>query len=72
MPYVTITTDVDVDLDEIDTEDLIEELESRGSPVPFDGRELIQKAWAADRNGNRELAYALMREFVYESLNKVV
>lgn len=33
MTYVTVNTDVDVYLDEFDTDDLIEELESRGHTV---------------------------------------
>lgn len=72
MKHVRVNTWVDVDLDDIDTKDLIDELESRGAPVPFENQELLYKAWVADRNGNPALAYTFMREFVYESLNKIV
>jgi hypothetical protein len=42
--YKTIYTEVevDVDLSEFDTDDLIEELESRGSGVTGNGKELLQ------------------------------
>ena len=48
--------EVDVNLDDFDTDELIEELESRG--VPFDGsedpddiKELIQSIWLKRRQG---------------------
>jgi hypothetical protein len=47
--------EVDVDLHDFDTEDLIEELEERGelpsSTGPYDPTELIQQIWQLRRNG---------------------
>jgi len=74
MTYRTITTevDVDVDLSEFDTADLLEELEERGRPVNFEDNETLTKIWLADREGRKDEAYALMREYVLDKLNKVV
>ncbi len=54
--YKTIYTEVevDVDLSEFDTDDLIEELESRGAGVEpefGDGKELLEKIWRKRRTG---------------------
>jgi hypothetical protein len=55
--YVTVNTwiDVDVGMDVIDTDDLIEELESRGESVaglePTDLKELTERLWIKRRNG---------------------
>jgi hypothetical protein len=47
--------EVDVDLHDFDTEDLIEELEERGelptSTGPYDSNELVQQIWMLRRNG---------------------
>jgi hypothetical protein len=74
MTYRTITTevDVDVDLSEFDTADLLEELEERGRPVNFEDNEVLTKIWLHDREGRKDKAYALMREYVLNKLNKVV
>jgi hypothetical protein len=55
--YKTIYTEVEVDvnLGDFETEDLIEELENRGelptSTGPYDPTELIQQIWQLRRNG---------------------
>jgi hypothetical protein len=74
MTYVTVTTEVDVDVDitEFDTEDLVEELERRGRPASFNDHETLTKAWLADREGRKEEAYVLLREYMLDKLNKVV
>lgn len=75
MGYKTITTevDVDVDLSDFDTEDLVEELKERGTQgVSFGDAETLTKIWRHDREGRKDEAYALMREYVLEKLNKVV
>jgi hypothetical protein len=47
--------EVDVDLHDFDTDDLIEELEERGelpsSTGPYDSNELVQQIWMLRRNG---------------------
>jgi hypothetical protein len=73
MPY--ITTEVEIDLDDFDTEDLVEELERRGkdaTSLSFDDNEALTKIWLHDREGRKDEAYALMREYVLDKLGKVV
>ena len=55
--YKTIYTEVEVDVDisEFDTEDLLDELESRGelpsSTSPYDSNQLVEQIWMRRRNG---------------------
>lgn len=74
MPYITTEVEVEVDLDDFDTEDLLEELERRGgsAPLTFDDTETLTKVWMHDREGRKDEAYALMREYVLEKLGRVV
>lgn len=69
MAYIT------VDLEQFDDEDIIDEYNARGlgedDPITAN-RELLTKIWIHDREGRKEEAYALMREFVLDALNKVV
>jgi hypothetical protein len=70
MAYIS----VEVDLEQFDDEDIRDEYNERGlgPDVPFDDREMLTKIWLHDREGRKEQAYALMREYVLEKLNKVV
>lgn len=75
MGYKTIYTEVavDVDLSDFDTEDLVEELSERGKQgLTFGDNEVLTQAWRADREGRKEEAYALLREYMLDKLNKVV
>lgn len=66
---------IEVGLDQFDDEDIREEYESRGlgdDSCAFDDREALTKIWIADREGRKEEAYALMREYVLNKLNKVI
>ncbi len=76
--YKTIYTEVqvDVDLQEFDTDDLIEELESRGSGYNTNGvdademRQVLEKIWLNRREGKdyqRELD-----QLIYGVLGKIV
>jgi hypothetical protein len=55
--YKTIYTEVEIDVDLVDfeTDDLIEELESRGKFFagvgPYDSKELVEQIWMLRRNG---------------------
>lgn len=57
--YKTVYTEVevDVDLSDFETDDLIEELEERGElssrtgPGPYDSKELVEQIWMLRRNG---------------------
>jgi len=70
--YKTVTTEVEVDIfmEEFETEDLVEELKLRG--VSIDDTETLTKAWMADREGRKDEAYAILREYMLDKLNKVV
>jgi hypothetical protein len=75
MTYRTITTEVevDVDLSEFDTDDLIEELRERSSRgVSFDDTETLTRIWQHDREGRKDEAYDLMREYVLDKLGRVM
>ncbi len=50
MPYITTQVKVDVDLGELETADLLEELESRGK-LPTTSEELVEQIWMRRRNG---------------------
>ena len=49
--------EVDIDLSDFETDDLIEELEERGElssrtgPGPYDSKELVEQIWMLRRNG---------------------
>jgi hypothetical protein len=65
--------EVDVDLSDFDTADLIEELNDRGSHgLSFDDSETLTKAWQHDREGRRDEAYAILREYMLWKLGKVI
>jgi hypothetical protein len=68
MPYVHI----DVDLEEFDDDEIREEYESRNLGGREHGDEMLTRIWIADREGRKDEAYALMREYVLDKLNKVV
>jgi hypothetical protein len=76
MPYKTVykEVDVEVDMSDFDTEDLIEELEERGelplSTGPYDSKELVQKIWMARRNGKDY--QALLDDLIYVVTGRVV
>jgi hypothetical protein len=71
MGYVTVY----VELEDFDDEDIRDEYESRNLGDDGDGftdKEKLTKIWLADREGRKDEAYALMREYVLDKLNKVV
>ena len=63
-----------VDLDQFDDEDIKEEYEARGlgDDTGWGDQEMLTKIWVHDREGRKEQAYQLMREYVYEKANKIV
>ena len=76
MPYKTIYTEVEVDvnLGDFDTSDLIEELEERGelplSTGPYDSKELVQKIWMARRQGKDY--QALLDDLIYSVTGQII
>lgn len=71
MTYKTI--EVEVDMCDFDTDDLVAELERRGREVSgSDETEVLTKAWLADREGRKNEAYTILREYMLEKLGKVI
>ncbi len=50
MPYITAKVEIDVDLGEFETADLLDELESR-EKLPTTSEELVEQIWMRRRNG---------------------
>jgi hypothetical protein len=74
MTYITVNTDVDIDLYDIETDDLIDELERRGKEtskqLDFEHRELIEKIWMNRRTGKGYQAE--LDQLIYNVLGKVI
>jgi hypothetical protein len=74
--YKTIYTEVevDVDLSDFETDDLIEELESRGAlPVDsnYDAKDLLQAIWLKRRLGRVDYQTEL-DQLIYAGLGRIV
>jgi hypothetical protein len=74
--YKTVYTEVEVDVDlgDFDTEDLIDELESRGElPVDnnIDAKSLLESIWLKRRVGRTDYQFEL-DQLIYAGLGKVV
>jgi hypothetical protein len=73
--YKTVYTEVevDVDLSDFDTDDLIEELESRGSGVMDygDGKEILQAIYEKRRLGRTDYQTEL-DQLIYIALGKII
>lgn len=82
MTRVTVNVDVDVHLDDVDTDDLVEELESRGVPVsskkaevpPLNGEEThpLHEIFYAFKFGLTDRATELSRAYVCDELGVVL
>lgn len=77
MPTVYKEFEVDVDLDDFETDDLIEELERRGKDYNTNGvdadamREVLEQIWQKRRNGNNDYQREL-DQLIWGVLGKVV
>jgi hypothetical protein len=77
MPTVYVETEVDVELSDFDTEDLVNELERRGRDyntrsVDADQmRELLESIWLKRRNGNTDYQREL-DALIWGVLGKVI
>lgn len=72
MTYITV--DVDIDISEFDTDDLLDELESRGklpAEDSFDANELLTAIWLKRRQGNNNYQEEL-DQLIYQVLGHVV
>jgi FAD/FMN-containing dehydrogenase len=73
MTYITV--EVDVDMDNFSDEEIRDEYNERGlsgGGSLSDEHETLTKIWLHDREGRKDEAYALMREYVLDKLNKVI
>ncbi|KAA0014399.1 hypothetical protein F0A17_01755 [Billgrantia pellis] len=81
MPYITV--DVDVELDEFDTDDLREELRRRGASAdtlpegfdPIEGKgtvELAEACFEARRRGDDDRALELIDRLIYAALGRII
>jgi hypothetical protein len=74
--YKTVYTEVEVDVDlgDFETEDLIDELENRGelpsSTGLYDSNELVQKIWQLRRNGKDY--QRLLDDLIYAVTGQIV
>jgi hypothetical protein len=76
--YKTVYTEVevDVDLSDFETDDLIEELEERGElpsrtgPGPYDTKELVEQIWMRRRNG-QDYNYPL-DQLIYNVTGRII
>ena len=74
MVSVYTEVEVDVDLADFDTDDLLDELESRGSlPVEgsIDAKEIVETIWRKRRLGNHDYQTELDK-LIYAVLGRVV
>jgi hypothetical protein len=77
MPTVYVETEVDVELSDFDTEDLVNELERRGRDYNTRGvdadqmRELLESIWLKRRNGNTDYQREL-DALIWGVLGKVI
>jgi len=74
MPYITVSTEVDVDVDisEFETDELVEELERRGSGVTDfgDGVELLETIYQKRRLGKDYQTE--LDQLIWRGLGKVI
>ena len=74
--YKTIYTEVEVDVDlgDFETEDLLDELESRGAlPVDsgYDAKDLLEAIWLKRRMGRTDYQTEL-EQLIYAGLGKII
>jgi len=67
MPYVS----VDIDLSDIDTEDLIEELRTRRKEIEFEiQNELVRKIYEKRRNGQDHQEE--LNQLIYDTVGRII
>jgi hypothetical protein len=74
MARVYTDVEVDVDLTDFETEDLIDELESRGdlpTDNDFDAKEMLNAIWLKRRLGNHDYQTEL-DQLIYHVIGKVI
>jgi polyhydroxyalkanoate synthesis regulator phasin len=70
MVYRTVDVEVDIDLTDFETEDLIDELENRGHMSDTASKEIVETIYQKRRNG-KDFSYEL-DQLIYTVLGKIV
>ena len=72
MPYITVSKeiDVDVDIEEFDDNDLLDEIESRGLGMSSESIKIIEKIWQLRRT-NQPYDH-LMDDLIGSTIGKLV
>jgi hypothetical protein len=72
MVYRTISTEVEVDVDlvDFDTDDLIDELENRGHMADTNSKEIVESIYQKRRNGKDYQSE--LDQLIYAVLGKIV
>lgn len=69
---VSVSAWVDVDLDEIDTDDLMEELKSRNKGVPEVNIEDVREMFYAFKLGKTDLAMELAKKIACDHMGRIL
>jgi len=70
MPTVSTTIDVDVDLDQFETDDLLDELESRGEVFQTESKSILEEIYLLRRTG---LDYQRqLDDLIYRVLGRII
>lgn len=70
MPTVYTEVEVDVSLSDFETDDLIEELESRGE-VTGDSKELVEQMYDAYRAGRHDQVDVMLKTLFYDVAGRI-
>ena len=70
MVYRTVDVEVDIELTDFETEDLIDELENRGHMADTASKEIVETIYQKRRNG-KDFSYEL-DQLIYTVLGKIV
>jgi hypothetical protein len=71
MATVYTEVEVDVDLKDFETDDLIEELESRGECVVGDSKELVEEMYEAYKLGKHDRVDEMLKTLFYEVAGRI-
>lgn len=70
MPYITAEVEVDVNLSDFDTADLVEELENRGHMADTTSKEIVEAIYQKRRNDKDYQAE--LDSLIFSVLGKIV
>jgi hypothetical protein len=71
MPTVYTEVEVDVELDDFETDDLIEELERRGEFAGGDSKELVEEMYEAYKLGKHDQVDTMLKTLFYEVAGRI-